>query len=91
MWVVKQISESDFGCEERLFGEPLLVKVVLECDDGRICQFEASDEWLRIQDIDEGDEWPWDLDEETEDDIKALKQEAWMENYYEAVEEMEEE
>ena len=35
MWTIKRIDEADFGCEERLPGEPLMVLVSLECDDGR--------------------------------------------------------
>ena len=31
MWTIKRIDEADFGCEERLPGEPLMVLVSLEC------------------------------------------------------------
>ena len=30
----------------------------MECDDGRACQFEVSEDWLMYQGIEEGDEWP---------------------------------
>ena len=62
MWTVKQLQEADYGCEERMPGEPLKTLVVLESDDGRVCQFEVADEWLTKQEIEEGDEWPEDID-----------------------------
>lgn len=88
MWVIKNIFESDFGCEERMPGEPLMVWVCLEADDGRMCQFEVADTWLKIQELNEGDEWPEDLDA-TPDDT-PVKQEEYMNNYFDAVEEMDE-
>lgn len=30
MWTIKRIDEADFGCEERLPGEPLMVLVSLK-------------------------------------------------------------
>ena len=56
MWTVSRIDECDFGCEERLPGEPLMVLVTLESDDGRVCQFECADNYLTSMYIDEGDE-----------------------------------
>lgn len=56
MWTIKRIDEADFGCEERLPGEPLMVLVSLESDDGRVIQFEAADNWLTVQELSEGDE-----------------------------------
>lgn len=90
MWTVKQISESDYGCEERMPGEPLLVSVTIECDDGRICRFDVSDEWLTMQELDEGDEWIDDPDAISEDEIRFSHQQEWIENYYDAISEMEE-
>ena len=54
--------EADFGCEERAEDEPLRVLVTLESEDGRTLQFEVSDAWLTAQGIDEGDEWPDDVE-----------------------------
>ena len=71
MWNVSRIEEADYGCEERMPGEPLMALVTLECDDGRECQFEVSEDWLAYQGIDEGDEWPEDLDEADKDAKKA--------------------
>ena len=48
MWTIKRIDEADFGCEERLPGEPLMVLVSLECDDGRMLQLEVADNWILI-------------------------------------------
>lgn len=38
MWTVTRIDEADYGCEERMPGEPLLVLITIECDDGRVCR-----------------------------------------------------
>lgn len=61
MWSVTRIDEADYGCEERMPGEPLLVLVTIESDDGRMCRFECAENWLLQQGIDEGDEWPEDV------------------------------
>ena len=90
MWNVSRIEEADYGCEERMPGEPLMALVTLECDDGRECQFEVSEDWLAYQGIDEGDEWPEDLDEADKDAKKAEMMSAWMENYLDALSEMDE-
>ena len=76
MWTIKRIDEADFGCEERLPGEPLMVLVSLECDDGRMLQLEVADNWLTMQELDEGD-------------AKSAKQVQWMESYLDALEELE--
>lgn len=86
MWTISEIYESDFGCEERMPGEPLLVTVKLESDDGRVCQFDVADEWLLKQELDEGDEWPEDID--SLDDDSPNRQAEFMDNYYEALEEL---
>ena len=89
MWTIKEIFESDYGCEERMPGEPLLVCVCLESDDGRLCQFEVADSWLNAQELAEGDEWPEDIDNQSDD--SSIKQSEYMDNYYDALEEMGEE
>ena len=62
MWYVSRIEEADYGCEERMPGEPLMALITLECDDGRECRFEVAEDWLLRQGIEEGDEWPEDID-----------------------------
>ena len=89
MWTIKRIDETDFGCEERLPGEPLMVLVSLESDDGRVIQFEAADNWLTAQELDEGDEWPEDIETPDEADERTARQIQLMENYFEALEELE--
>ena len=49
MWSVTRIDEADYGCEERMPGEPLLVLVTIESDDGRMCRFECAENWLLQQ------------------------------------------
>ena len=90
MWTIKRIDEADFGWEERLPGEPLMVLVSLESDDGRVIQFEAADNWLTVQELSEGDEWPEDIETPDEADERTVRQTQWMENYFSALEELEE-
>ena len=90
MWNVSRIEEADYGCEERMPGEPLMALVTLESDDGSVCRFEVSEDWLMYQGIEEGDEWPEDLDEADKDAKKAEMMSAWMENYLDALSEMDE-
>lgn len=90
MWTIQQINEADYGCEERLPGEPLMVLVTLESNMGEILQFEMPDNWLLMQGLDEGDEWPEDVGAEDPDSAKAQEQAEWMENYYNALQELEE-
>lgn len=88
MWTIKRIDEADFGCEERLPGEPLLLLITLENEEGEIMRFEVAENWIEMQGLDEGDEWPEDMDERNKEVAKAMDQSEWMENYYQAVEEM---
>ena len=90
MWVVSRIAEADYGCEERMPGEPLMALVTLESDDGRECQFEISKDWLLYQEIEEGDEWPEDIDKPDENSEKAMEMSAWMDNYMDALRELDE-
>ena len=84
-----RIDEADYGCEERMPGEPLLVLVTIESDDGRMCRFECAENWLLQQGIDEGDEWPEDIEQVEADREQIDRMSEWMNKYYEAVEEME--
>lgn len=88
VWRVKEIAEADFGCEERMPGEPLMVLVTIECEDGRAEQLEVADSWLVIHNINEGDEWPEDIEKIEEEEMKINNMSAWMNNYLDAVEEM---
>lgn len=91
MWTIKRIDEADFGCEERMPGEPLMALVTLECDDGREEQLEVADQWLTMMGLDEGDEWPEELAEAADSQVEQInKQSQWMDNYLDALEEMEE-
>ena len=81
MWNVSRIEEADYGCEERMPGEAVPVLVTLENDSGGECQMEVSEKWLLYQGIEEGDEWPEDLDEADMDSQKAEMMSAWMDNY----------
>ncbi len=47
------------------------------------------DNWLLMQGLSEGDEWPEDIEEENPEALKAKEQAEWMENYYHALQELE--
>lgn len=81
-WKIKQIMEGDFGCEERMPLEPVKVIVKLENEEGMQQQFEVADNWLVLHNLDEGDEWPEEIDD-TADDEKYERQSQWMDNYME--------
>jgi hypothetical protein len=89
MWTIARIDEADYGCEERLPGEPLMLLITLKSEDGAVIQFEVAENWIEMQGLDEGDEWPEDLENEDPDDMKAAGQAQWMERYYRAIQEME--
>lgn len=91
MWYVSRIEEADYGCEERMPGEAVPVLVTLENDSGEEYQMEVSEKWLLYQGIEEGDEWPEDIEEPDEVSGKAAKMSAWMDNYMDALREMDEE
>lgn len=87
-WIIERIDEADFGCEERMPGEPLMVLVRLRSDDGRMTEFEMPEKWLVQQNLDEGDEWPLDIDGENENDVRVRSQAEWLEKYMGALEEL---
>jgi hypothetical protein len=72
MWTIAKIEEADYGCEERLLGEPRMLLITLESEDGVAIQFEAAENWMEMQGLDEGDEWPEDLDGDREIDNRCL-------------------
>ena len=82
MWTIQRMDEMDDGDEERLPGEPMMTAVTLESDLGEILQFQMPHNWLLMQGLQEGEEWPEDIEEEDSEALKAREQAAWMENYY---------
>lgn len=58
MWIIKQILEADYGCEERMPGEKLKCLVYLENDQGEQRRLEAEDDWLREWKLEEETVWP---------------------------------
>lgn len=58
MKIIKRIEEADYGCEERLPGEPLKVLVTLLDEYGVSTKLEVVENWLEIQGLNEGDAWP---------------------------------
>ena len=90
MWTLSRFDEADYGCEESLPGEPLMLLITLENEAAEIIQFEVAENWIEMQGLDEGDEWPEDIEAEDEEAVNAETQSKWMENYYRALQEMEE-
>ncbi len=90
MWTISRIDEADYGCEERLPGEPLMLLITLENEAAEVIQFEVAENWIEMQGLDEGDEWPEEIEAEDEEAVNAENQSKWMENYYRALQEMEE-
>ena len=90
MWTISRIDEADYGCEERLPGEPLMLLITLENEAKEVIQFEVAENWIEMQGLDEGDEWPEDIETEDEEAVNAENQARWMETYYRALQEMEE-
>ena len=90
MWTISRIDEADYGCEERLPGEPLMLLITLENEAKEVIQFEVAENWIEVQGLDEGDEWLEDIETEDEEAVNAENQARWMENYYRALQEMEE-
>ena len=78
MWTIQRMDEMDDGDEERLPGEPMMTAVTLESDLGEILQFQMPHNWLLMQGLQEGEEWPEDIEEEDSEALKAREQAAWM-------------
>lgn len=57
MLKVVKILEGDFGCEERMPGEPKKDIVVLCDEEGHESEILADDDWLYANNINEGSEW----------------------------------
>jgi hypothetical protein len=49
MWTIARIDEADYGCEERLPGEPPMLLITLESEDGAVRQSEAAENWIGMQ------------------------------------------
>lgn len=81
MWTIERIDESDFGCEERMPGEPLMLLVTLSDEYGRMTRFEIPETWIEIHGLEEGDEWPEELLEDESALENANTQAEWMESY----------
>lgn len=71
MWTISRIDEADYGCEERLPGEPLMLLITLENENGELIKFEVAENWIDMQGLDEGDEWPEDIEAENSDSKKS--------------------
>ena len=61
MWIVKRILEGDYGCEERMPGEPKNAIVYLVDENGNVVQKLVDEDWLYENDVVEGSEWIYDF------------------------------
>lgn len=89
MWTITNIERANHGEAERLPGEPVMMLVTIENEAGEESQFECGENWLQIQDIGIGDEWPEDIEAMEADQDRLNNMSAWMDNYYDALDEME--
>lgn len=72
IYKVLRIEEEDYGCEERLEGQPLLVRVTLEKEGGEVFWVKQKDDLLYERNINEGDFVCFDQDGNTLYKIEKL-------------------
>ena len=46
-----------------------MLLITLESEDGEVIQFEVAENWIEMQGLNEGDEWPEDIEAEDEEVI----------------------
>ena len=61
MWIIKQIFDGDYGCEELQPGQKPKVSVTLENEDGEVRYVTAEDEWLTENRLEKGAVWPLEI------------------------------
>ena len=54
-YILTQILEDDYGCEERPAGQAVTVLVLLTDSEGKESVLRQEDQWLYSQQIEEGD------------------------------------
>ena len=57
MWIIKQIFDGDYGCEELQPGQKPKVSVTLVDDSGNEKLVSVEDDWLTENGLDVGSEW----------------------------------
>lgn len=86
-WKVVEIVDEIEDELEKMPGEPLTSLVTIKGEDGRYCKFVVSQDWLKNQCINIGDEWVEDIELLDSSAESSVKQAEWMDSYYEAVDE----
>ena len=61
MWIIKQIFDGDYGCEELQPGQKPKVSVTLENEAGEVRCVTAEDEWLTENGLEKGAVWPLEV------------------------------
>ena len=61
MWIIKQIFDGDYGCEELQPGQKPKVSVTLENEAGEVRCVTAEDEWLIENGLEKGAVWPLEI------------------------------
>lgn len=61
MWIIKQIFDGDYGCEELQPGQKLKVSVTLESEAGEVRYVTVDDEWLTENGLEKGAVWPLEI------------------------------
>lgn len=57
MWIIKQIFDGDYGCEELQPGQKPKVSVTLENEAGEVRYVTVEDEWLTKNNLNIGSKW----------------------------------
>ena len=60
-WMIRQIFDGDYGCEERLPGQGPKVSVTLVDESGVEKYVSVEDNWLKEQGLDVGSLWSEEL------------------------------
>lgn len=61
MWIIKQIFDGEYGCEELQPGQKPKVSVTLENEAGEVRYVTAEDEWLTENGLEKGVVWPLEI------------------------------
>lgn len=87
-WTIIDIDKEEYCKKQLMPGEPEMVVVTLENEIGQETEMEVAQRWLDLQELSEGDEWPQELDEMSDQEVSYIQQAQWMDNYLHALDEM---
>ena len=62
MWKIKHIFDGEYGCEERIGDQKPKVSVTITNNNDEKVILSVEDQWLRDNNLYEGDEWPLEVE-----------------------------